>query len=67
MGLRRILLDIQFLTTSAMVVAADEGANIPAASVRMALAVIGVAPMLVIYPFFQKYFVKGLTVGAVKG
>jgi putative aldouronate transport system permease protein len=65
--LNRILLDIQFLTTSTMVVATDEGANIPTASVRMALAVIGVAPMLIIYPFFQKYFVKGLTVGAVKG
>jgi putative aldouronate transport system permease protein len=65
--LNRILLDIQFLTTSAMVVATEEGANIPVASVRMALAVIGVVPMLVIYPFFQKYFVKGLTVGAVKG
>ncbi|GHV94942.1 ABC transporter permease [Spirochaetia bacterium] len=65
--LNRILLDIQFLTTSTMVVATDEGANIPVASVRMALAVIGVVPMLVIYPFFQKYFVKGLTVGAVKG
>jgi putative aldouronate transport system permease protein len=65
--LNRILLDIQFLTTSTMIVATDEGANIPNASVRMALAVIGVAPMLIIYPFFQKYFVKGLTVGAVKG
>jgi putative aldouronate transport system permease protein len=33
----------------------------------MALAAIGVVPRLIIYPFFQKYFVKGLTVGAVKG
>jgi putative aldouronate transport system permease protein len=65
--LNRILLDIQFLSTSSMVVASEEGANIPTASVRMALAVIGVVPMLIIYPFFQKYFVKGLTVGAVKG
>jgi putative aldouronate transport system permease protein len=65
--LNRILLDIQFLATSTMVAAADQSANIPTASVRMALAVIGVVPMLVIYPFFQKYFVKGLTVGAVKG
>jgi len=34
---------------------------------RMALAVIGVLPIMVLYPFFQKYFVKGMTVGSVKG
>lgn len=33
----------------------------------MAIAVIGILPILVIYPFFQKYFAKGLVMGAVKG
>jgi len=33
----------------------------------MAIAAIGVIPILITYPFFQKYFAKGLTVGAVKG
>ena len=33
----------------------------------MALCLVAAGPMLVIFPFFQKYFVKGLTVGAVKG
>lgn len=42
-------------------------ADVPALTARMAIAVIGILPMLVIYPFFQKYFVKGITVGAVKG
>ena len=42
-------------------------ADIPSTTVRMAIAVVGVLPILVLYPFFQKYFVKGLTVGAVKG
>jgi putative aldouronate transport system permease protein len=65
--LNRILLDIQFLATSAVTVTSDEGGGVPAASVRMALAAIGVVPMLIVYPFFQKYFVKGLTVGAIKG
>ena len=42
-------------------------ADIPSTSVRMAIAVIAVIPLLVAYPFFQKYFVKGITIGAVKG
>mgnify|MGYP000000549999 CR=1 FL=1 len=34
---------------------------------RMAIAVIGILPILCVYPFFQKYFTKGVYVGAVKG
>lgn len=42
-------------------------AQIPSESVRMAMCILAVGPMLFIFPFFQKYFTKGLTVGAVKG
>ena len=42
-------------------------ANLPSESVRMAIAVISIGPIVLAYPFFQKYFVKGLTIGAVKG
>ena len=41
--------------------------NIPEESVRMALCVVAMGPILIVYPFFQKYFIQGLTVGAVKG
>ena len=41
--------------------------EVPALTARMAIAVIGIVPMLCIYPFLQKYFVKGITIGAVKG
>ena len=41
--------------------------NIPMETVRMAMAIIAIGPILLIFPFFQKYFVKGLTVGSVKG
>ena len=41
--------------------------TIPAETSRMAMAVVVAGPALVVFPFFQKYFVKGLTVGAVKG
>lgn len=42
-------------------------ADLPTESMRMAMCVIAAGPMLMIFPFFQKYFVKGLTVGGVKG
>jgi putative aldouronate transport system permease protein len=40
---------------------------IPTIGVRMAIAVIAVLPLLIAYPFFQKYFVKGITLGSIKG
>ena len=46
---------------------ASSSAEIPTESARMAMAIIVAGPMLVIFPFFQKYFTKGLTVGSVKG
>nr|WP_298077676.1 carbohydrate ABC transporter permease [uncultured Blautia sp.] len=41
--------------------------SLPGTSIRMAMAVIGILPILLIYPFVQKYFIKGVVVGAVKG
>lgn len=41
--------------------------KVPTESVRMALAIVVSGPMLVVFPFFQKYFARGLTVGSVKG
>ncbi len=46
---------------------AEMAANAPTDSGRMALTVLVVLPILLAYPYFQKYFVKGLTVGGVKG
>ncbi len=40
---------------------------VPSIGIRMALAVIAVLPVMIIYPFFQKSFVKGITIGSVKG
>lgn len=41
--------------------------DFPTEPARMAMAVIAAGPMLCVFPFFQKYFAKGMTVGAVKG
>lgn len=67
--LNRMMQNIQFLSqSSSNIQNADAGLSaIPLASVRMAMAAVGVLPILVMYPFVQKYFVKGITLGGVKG
>lgn len=69
--LNRILSDIQFLSSavgSGMGVDMESMvASMPSTGIRMAIAVVGVLPVLIIYPFFQKYLVKGIMIGAVKG
>ena len=47
---------------------AGEGlSQIPSGTVRMAMAALGILPIMIIYPFIQKNFVKGITLGGVKG
>ena len=61
---------IEFLLNNTNVpasVKAAMGGTIPQYSATMATVIIVIGPIMVIYPFFQKYFVKGLTVGSVKG
>ena len=67
--LNRMMQNIQYLSqNSARVQDAGVGlASIPSASVRMAMATVGVLPILVTYPFIQGNFVKGITLGGVKG
>ena len=66
--LYRIMNNIQYLSTSMQAgnISIDI-ASLPSETARMALCILAAGPMLVVFPFFQKYFVKGLTVGAVKG
>ncbi|AIQ31537.1 sugar ABC transporter permease [Paenibacillus sp. FSL P4-0081] len=40
--------------------------ELPSTTIRMAIAAIGILPILIMYPFFQRYFVKGITLGGVK-
>ncbi|MCF2937813.1 carbohydrate ABC transporter permease [Paenibacillus alkaliterrae] len=41
--------------------------NIPTESLKMAMTIVATGPILLAYPFIQRYFVQGLTIGAVKG
>ncbi|MDR2068632.1 MAG: carbohydrate ABC transporter permease [Spirochaetaceae bacterium] len=65
--LYRIMNTIQFLATSMQTrsITIDLG-DLPGETARMALCVLAAGPMLFIFPFFQKYFVRGLTMGAIK-
>ena len=57
---------IQWLINNAGNVSAD-AQDVPSETMRMAIVVIAVVPIMFSYPFFQKYYISGLTVGAVKG
>ena len=65
--LYRLMTNIEELKNDALQGAATAVMDLQTEPARMAMAVIAAGPMLLIFPFFQKYFVKGLTVGAVKG
>ena len=66
--LNKMLLDAQFLAQYAQSgMTASINMHLPSTALRMAVAVMGALPMLIVYPFFQKFFVKGIVVGGVKG
>lgn len=69
----QVLLDqmnknVQFLSAhSSNQALGGASASIPTISIRMAIAVVGILPIIILYPFFQNYFKSGITMGAVKG
>lgn len=64
--LYKIISNIQFVLQNSFYLA-SEGGSFPTIAARMATCVIAIAPMLLAFPFFQKYLAKGLTLGSVKG
>ena len=69
--LQRILRETEFLNSVSQNIPIGfditETSNAPFEGMRFAMCVIAAGPMLIIFPFFQKYFAGGLTIGAVKG
>lgn len=47
--------------------ASVSNADLPSAGMKMAMTIITVGPIILLYPFLQRYFIKGMTIGAVKG
>lgn len=67
--LQKVLNEVEFLKNLAKSGEFNVNVNldVPTEPMRFALVIVAAGPMLVVFPFFQKYFSKGLTVGAVKG
>lgn len=64
----RLMNNIQYLNSGAAAGVVSGGTStLPSTSVRMAIAVIGVIPVVIAYPFLQKYLIRGTVIGAVKG
>ncbi|WOO37738.1 carbohydrate ABC transporter permease [Anaerocolumna sp. AGMB13020] len=68
--LQQILREVQFIKdmaeSSPVAGISINLTQLPSETIRFALCIVAAGPMLIIFPFFQKYFAKGLTVGAVK-
>jgi putative aldouronate transport system permease protein len=56
---------LKMMTTAPSI--AGSMASMPSESLRMAMVVVATGPMLIFFPFFQKYFTKGMTMGSIKG
>lgn len=59
--------NVNFLANNSSMLSGVDAGTLPTATIRLAIAVIAILPVLLVYPFFQKYFAKGITLGAVKG
>jgi len=65
--LYNILNSIQFLKTVTGNMSSTITTQLPTESLKLAMTVVATGPIVILYPFLQRFFVKGLTIGAVKG
>jgi putative aldouronate transport system permease protein len=65
--LRTVVTNSQFLAQNSQSMQLLGGVTLPTEGVKMAACVLAIGPLVLVYPFVQRFFVRGLTLGAVKG
>lgn len=65
--LYRLLGNMDGMRKAMMAAGAVVSSDIPTESLKMAMTIVATGPIMIAYPFIQRYFVQGLTIGAVKG
>jgi len=66
--LRTIVSNVMFLQSSSQATLMEQvGQNMPSESVKMAVTIVTIGPVIFFYPYVQRYFIKGIMVGSIKG
>lgn len=68
--LNKMVSDLQFLSQNSNNMTSDMAAElskVPSTGVQMAIAFVAILPIIIVFPFLQKYYSKGISLGAVKG
>lgn len=68
--LNKMVTDLQFLAQNSSNMSSDMAAElskVPSTGVQMAIAFVAILPIILVFPFLQKYYAKGISLGAVKG
>lgn len=65
--LNQMISNIQYIAQSSDANVASAAASIPATGIQMAIAFVAILPIMIIFPSFQKFYAKGITLGGVKG
>lgn len=65
--LNKMIQDIQAIQANSAAASSGAAMSVPHISIRMAIAFVALALILALYPFLQKYFAEGITLGALKG
>ncbi len=65
--LNQMISNIQYIAQSSDSNVASAAASLPATGIQMAIAFVAILPIMLIFPSFQKFYAKGITLGGVKG
>ena len=65
--LNQMITNIQYLAQSGDSNVTSAAATIPSTGIQMAIAFVAILPIMLIFPYFQKFYAKGITMGSVKG